>query len=1650
MTKPGKQPRVKGNLKPASSSQFATSASLGLGAGIRQGTQWTENDTPAQHSLDPELSVILKRVTKKDTVTKLKALEELDQYLHGHQSDIPQILPLWVLLYTKLTIEVDRRVRVVANTIHGLVTKNAGKKLAPHLKDLMGPWMITQFDQSRDVAGIAKTSFETVFSEEKRTGVLVFSQENILNHITEMILYKTPETLSDARYVTKEDMAAKYHRVVSSSIYCTFYLIEKLSPEERKKCESIYTLLLKDPIFWKLLSHESAMIRKAMYSMVSGLVLTWPESSTHSNMWDAVLITTKEFPTCWLIIGKKKPALPKLCNLLKTGLNGSVGIAYPSMLALLANLPAEIRSIPTFYKDIFDSFWKGISSTMIDKSNAHIFLNSYMECAVYFITIQSKSKEEGASVVLDYLINTVLWKPYAFFFTNDNHASGHEKLVGNVHSILAKKLALLISSESVKDLMIQFWSSMNTLLTQTVIDCSATTNNSTSLDAFCFKVGMFMTHIQQELGLVSADRTEKALRETSTLARQLLIASTSSSLVDQGSATVLLSLASQLLHSYSSVILETEEHILEIVNSAKKLLVFLSQGQEGVIQPLIVFYTTLMTRVPKETAKEMWDTIVKHLDELHSQSHSKESAVCQAQALLLLLEHIKKQEEDSIDYQSSELDHMIYAYASRVFDKSDSIERVTLSEQLQGIIETIVSLSMSLSSVHSTISQKTLESILIFMESILKKLNGYQYYEEHTSLESSRDHTLQLSTSVLRVLYAGLVSIENTTYLLQSAISVQLCGELFDVMFEKQSILSETESSQTAKELASLVWETIEGVLQKDTALQKTVLNSIIERVKNTISNTSFLTSPLDSVERVKRVLSSLEKHSDFYESSLDVFLGNKEEWTRLWKSFKQQTPEFLTLAVDSNYAGLVHADIVDEDELSAVAYDVYGLSACARTALFAGEWIEDMREKTFFSNENNTNIDRDWLMVQLMMIYFACQQGLKVPHLCRLWESKVPESALGIRSFIQKMDTLYPAWIDRLSETPCNDTTVGWNQQAYNALKTSKEPTHVQGMNLFIDLIKHAFHPSERVEEETSPTDIYTTQFLVLIMSRLISKFTWSTSDVTVWINAVKAESTLLTLTGKVAILSCFKEIIGSSPLYTNLQSDLASKLSAVSNLEAFEDTQSKRKSWHLLVLLNATALKFNTFSIPVQRLMYLVTAIRKWFGSSSASALSGLDRSRVLVQVVQLLSHLSEPIQEVSGSHWNFILDQCYEWIAFSDPTTPEEMILVYHALQFYKKIADLAPESTLELSEIALEYTSKFSKVFLKTLYVEKDIGNTVVSHPRQLYQELLSDLCVEIPDTVLSEIFSFNDTASICSLLRSPTEKIQKCAYYLLQKSIAHVVQELSVQLEFNSTREEEVDSSINKNIMGYLATPPDVSNWHSTHFEEQPLHEIFGFLLSWLLMFDHFNDVTLKLKQEYTSQIKESELISLLMPVLFNIMGVGYAQEVISFDLSPWDITYYQIIGFDSTAEMSYLLLASHLYYKALKHIPSLVRGWWLECRNRQLIVGVESYTEKYFSAPIISSELDLVNRVDIKTQLGEGGDNEFTVKTLKAAQEVTAIYRIDEQDMKIVIKLPSIYPLRQIDVSGAQKVGVNDKQWRSWMLAIAAVIGSQVSFSFFH
>lgn len=139
--------------------------------------------------------------------------------------------------------------------------------------------------------------------------------------------------------------------------------------------------------------------------------------------------------------------------------------------------------------------------------------------------------------------------------------------------------------------------------------------------------------------------------------------------------------------------------------------------------------------------------------------------------------------------------------------------------------------------------------------------------------------------------------------------------------------------------------------------------------------------------------------------------------------------------------------------------------------------------------------------------------------------------------------------------------------------------------------------------------------------------------------------------------------------------------------------------------------------------------------------------------------------------------------------------------------------------------------------------------------------------------------------------------------------------------------------------------------------------------------------------------------------------------------------------------ISLRLLTAHVYYRALLLLPSLIRSWLAECRDRQLSTAVASYTSKHFSPAIIRTELARVKDPNAAAELS--GEN-ISIKVASAVNEVTAAFTVDEQQLELTVKLPSDWPLHTIEVNGSKHVGVTDDRWRAWELGVQQILTFRV------
>lgn len=366
---------------------------------------------------------------------------------------------------------------------------------------------------------------------------------------------------------------------------------------------------------------------------------------------------------------------------------------------------------------------------------------------------------------------------------------------------------------------------------------------------------------------------------------------------------------------------------------------------------------------------------------------------------------------------------------------------------------------------------------------------------------------------------------------------------------------------------------------------------------------------------------------------------------------------------------------------------------------------------------------------------------------------------------------------------------------------------------------------------------------------------------------------------------------------------------------------------------------------------------------------------------------------------------------------------------------------------------------------------------LKHSRKLYEELWTEneltLIEEVVEVLVNEeiqaidIYSRNQSVALChevlvrifsrvdqfsiGLLNSKIEKLyvllksefidlQRIATKLLHKLILTNQQEFVIEYQL---RKKSIDETTNSDLdvaklpSSLLSLMSVVPFEDYLEFESPSLTALY--LWSWSLVFDHFEDITYSIRNEYTDQLKQLGSIEILLDFIFQQVDVSDDKLVGKLLGNLTTPSFEAWIGESILTEMKLTLI--QLYYLALEHFGSEASLWYNGIRDRQLKSKIEKFTTKYVSSILINQILDdVVKTVDAKKG-GDGTDEQImTLKVNKTTNEIRSIYAIDDQTMEMIVKIPELYPLHKVTVEGPLRLGVKENQWKAWLLASQRVI----------
>ncbi|CAB4056024.1 LTN1 [Lepeophtheirus salmonis] len=394
-----KKDRTKGSTKPSSSARSAellenSSGLIGFGENNNSSSSILESFVFGE-DVPSEFRVVFKKMTKKDEVTRLKAVGEFNELMEETGTvHVTKIIPYWPRMYSKIANDHDRRIRTAAQQAHLNVVKHAGREIAPQLKSLASTWFISCSDPHAPAASLAFKSFSIFF---------------------------------DGNYydvnLSAEESENKYFRVVSSSLLAYASLLDYINVEFFQKIKPNQDRILESIKFWKYSKNKNTMIRSSWFKLICKMGEKTSELSifqefeynklidiTFTNLqetdpiiapiiWDCCLYIMLNYANWKDSVNVSSTVLPNLLQCFENGCSGNGVDIYPKLLPFLSCLLKEKIPTGSVLKEILCSLRHPYAS--LKKKQLNALMKSYFELSRYFEKISQKKDIDAKNLVVE-------------------------------------------------------------------------------------------------------------------------------------------------------------------------------------------------------------------------------------------------------------------------------------------------------------------------------------------------------------------------------------------------------------------------------------------------------------------------------------------------------------------------------------------------------------------------------------------------------------------------------------------------------------------------------------------------------------------------------------------------------------------------------------------------------------------------------------------------------------------------------------------------------------------------------------------------------------------------------------------------------------------------------------------------------------------------------------------------------------------------------------------------------------------------------------------------------------------------------------------------------------------------------------------------
>ncbi|XP_008588259.1 PREDICTED: E3 ubiquitin-protein ligase listerin [Galeopterus variegatus] len=1624
--------RTKGNLRPSNSGRAAELLAKEQGTVpgfIGFGTSQSDlGYVPAIQGaeeidslVDSDFRMVLRKLSKKDVTTKLKAMQEFGAMCTERDTEIVKgVLPYWPRIFCKISLDHDRRVREATQQAFEKLILKVKKHLAPYLKSLMGYWLMAQCDTYTPAAFAAKDAFEAAFPPSKQPEAIAFCKDEIISVLQDHLIKETPDTLSDPQTVPEEEREAKFYRVVTCSLLALKKLLCLLPDSELDSLEEKFKSLLSQNKFWKYGKHNVPQIRSAYFELVSALCQRIPQLMKEE--------ASKVSPSVLLSIGDSDPVV---CPAL-----------WEAVLYTVTTI--EVRTGGMLSSERMKTSFSECSAV----------ISAFFECLRFIMQQNLGEKEIEQMLVNDQLI------PFIDAVLKDPVLE-HEQLFNHLAETLSSWETKADTEKddkmayNLENVLLNFWERLSDICVKKINEPEADVQSILGVShllQILQKPKSSLKSNKKKIGKVRfADEIPESNKENEKYVSSEGENSEGSELTElfltHNSSDLLSPLRKKPLED---LVCKLAEMSINYVNEQK------SEQHLRFLSTLLNSFSS--SQVFKMLLGDEKQSIVKAKPLKIAKLIQKNSAVRFLYQKLIgwLNEDQRKDAGDLVDILYSAL-----CCCDNDMERKDVLDDLTEVDltwnSLLQIIEKACISSDKLALVIPWLRGDILGDKLVNLADCLcnkdfkSTVNSESYFSERWTLLS-----LVLSQHVKNDYLIGEVYVERIIIKLHESLSKtkklseaensdssvsNICDVAYKYFSSAKGCLLMPSSEDLLLTLFQLCAESKEKTHLPDfliCKLKNTLLsgvNVLVHRTGSTYKQSTFLrlsalwlknqvqSSPLD-IKSLQVLLSAVEDLlNKFLESEdtylLGIYIGgvmpNNSEWEKMRQSLPMQWLHrpLLEGRLSLNYE-CFKTDFKEQDTKTLPSH-------LCTSALLSKMVLVALKKEIVLENNELQEI-----IAELLYSLQWCEE-LDNP----------PIFLTGFCEMLQKMNITY----DNLRVL---GNTSGFLQLLFNRSRENGTLWSLIIAKLILSrsISSDEVKPHYKRKEGFFPLtegNLHTIQSLCPFMSKEEKK-EFSAQCIPALLGWTKKD--LCSTDGGFGHLAIFNSClqtrsVDDEELLHGILKIIISWKKEHEDIFLFSCNLSEARPEELgvnieIIRFLSLFLKYCSSPLAESEWDFIMCSMLAWLETTSE------NQALYSVPLVQLFACVScdlacdlsaffdSPTPDIIG---NLPVNLISEWKGFFSQGIHSLLLPILVTITGENK----------DISETSFQ--NAMLKPMCETLtYISKD---QLLSH--KLPARLVAGQKTNLPEYLQTLL------NTLAPLLLFRARPVQIAVYHMLYKLMPELPQYDQDNLKSYGDEEEEpalsppavlmsllsIQEDLLENVLGCIPVGQIVTI--------KPLSEDFcyvlGYLLTWKLILTFFKAASSQLRALYSMYLRKTKSLNKLLYHLFRLMPENPTYTETATEVSNKDpktfFTEELQLSIRETAVLPYHIphLACSVYHMTLKDLPAMVRLWWNSSEKRVFSI-VDRFTSKYVSSVLSFQE---ISSVQTSTLLFNG----MTVKARAATREVMATYTIEDIVIELIIQLPSNYPLGSITVESGKRVGVAVQQWRNWMLQLSTYLTHQ-------